>query len=105
VLLAGREKGQQAQPLRGDGREVLAPDRLVERGDDEGCSWFVVDRLPACANKTVDQDRALHDPVAAEEAEVLAGRHDPRAVGVGEKDVVVVGQEAHGDGGVCRGTG
>jgi hypothetical protein len=36
---------------------------------------------------------------------MLAGRHDPRAVGVGEKDVVVVGQEAHGHACICRGTG
>jgi hypothetical protein len=33
VLLAGREKGKQLQAFGGDRRAILAPDRLVERGD------------------------------------------------------------------------
>jgi len=91
VLLAWREKGKQPQAFRGDGRAILAPDGLIEWGNDERRPRSVLDRLPACPHEPVDQDRALHDPVAAEEAEVLARGHDPRAVGVGEQDVVVVG--------------
>jgi hypothetical protein len=91
VLLAGREECKQPQSFRGDRRAVLAADRFVERRDDERRSRFVFDRPPPSPHEPVDQDRALHDPVAAEKAEMLPGRHDPRAVGVGEKDVVVVG--------------
>jgi hypothetical protein len=93
VRLARGEKGEQAQAFCCDGILVLAPDRLVERGDNQRCFRFLLDRFPSRPDEPVDEDRALHDPVAAEEAEVLAGRHDPSAVGVCEQDVVVVGQE------------
>jgi hypothetical protein len=90
VLLAGGEKGQQSQSFFGHRCLVLTPDRLIKCCDEQRGSRFLLDRFPARPEETVDQDRAFHDPVAAEEAEVLTRRHDPGAVGVGEKDVVVV---------------
>jgi hypothetical protein len=90
VHLAGGEKGKQAQAFLGHPCLVWAADRLVERSDQQRRARFRFDRLPACPDETIDQDRTFHDPVAAEQAEVLTRRHDPRAVGVGEQDVVVV---------------
>jgi hypothetical protein len=105
VLLPGGEKGKQSQSLFVHRRLVLTPNRLVERRDEKRGSRFLPDRLPARPHETVDQDRAFHDPVAAEQAEVLPRRHDPRAVGVAEKDVVVVRQQTDRDGGTRRRAG
>src|ERR1700693_544173 len=96
VLLARGEKRKQSQALLGDGRTVLAPDRLFERREEQGGGALGFGRDPARPDAPVDANRAFHDPVAAEESEVLPGGHDPRPIGVGEKDVVVVGEESHG---------
>src|ERR1700693_3387187 len=80
VLLAGREKGKQSHAFRGDRPAVWAPDRLLERSDDKGGRAFSLGRDPARPDEPVDQDRAFHDPVAAEKSEVLSGGHDPRPV-------------------------
>jgi hypothetical protein len=105
VLLARGEKSEQAHAFLLDRRLVLPPDRIVKRGDDQRRSRLLFDRFPARPDEPVDEDRALHDPVAAEEAEVLAGRQDAGTVGVGEKDVVVVREESDRDGGFRRGPG
>ena len=50
---------------------------------------------PGPGEDAVDQDRAHRGPVARRQRDGPPGRDDPRAVGVAEQDVVVLGQEPH----------
>src|ERR1700694_2079504 len=91
MLAAGFQELEKPQRLLDYRRPLGLRYRFYKRSDDE------TDLLgqPHRAYEAVDQDRALHDPVAAEHPEVLARGQDARAVGVAEQDVVEVGQESH----------
>src|SRR5947209_18861304 len=85
VPIPRREQVEQALALGLDGASVARGERLLERSDDERGRAAARRRDPARSNEAIDEDRALHDPVAAEQAEVPPGGQDPRPVGVAEE--------------------
>src|SRR5215211_7349830 len=88
--VAGRE-GEQALALGGDGIEVVERYAL-QRLDLEGRRIAGADDLPEAADHAVDEQR--RPPELRDDLLSVCVVDDPRAIGVGDEDVVELGQEA-----------
>src|SRR4029077_6307401 len=67
VLLAWREKSEQAHSLLRDRRTLALRDRFSERCDGQCPRALALDRDPDRADEAIHEDRSLHHSVAGEQ--------------------------------------